>query len=216
MSPTLIGIAFVFVYFCINAIVHPQTLNPFKQILDTPIEPYVYSTPLKSFILTNPSIPQKTPRNITPAVKIPWGTTEKVADHTYRTYVGQDDKMGTPQEILDALNKYRQQHGQNTLSQDDKLCEIAKWRAEQQAKINNLDGHKGLKDYLEDPKHWEYIDLQAVGENASYGYILTGTHLIEWVFDADEEHRDNQLDPKWNRACAATNGSLVEVMFGRK
>jgi uncharacterized protein YkwD len=205
------GLVFVFVYFLFNALLHPQILNPIKPHLNEPIEPFVFNFVEK--------LPKEAPINratVSPTPKIPWGTTEKISDHTYRTYVGQDLKMGTPKEILEALNVYRKNHGRQTLSSDDKLCALAQWRADEQEKLGTLDTHKGLEDYLNDPKHWEELEEKAVGENTSYGYTLSGTHLIEWLFDADEEHRSNQLNPRWNRACAATSGVTVEVLFGEK
>lgn len=157
----------------------------------------------------NPSINSNSP-------KIPWGTTEKIGDHLYRTYVGQDEKMGTPEEILEALNYYRSNHGRSRLSLDEKLCKFSQIRADEQAKNNNLDSHKGFQDYLDDPKHWEELNFKSLGENASYGYILSGVHLIEWVFDADEEHRSNQLNHNWTHACVAISKTVVNVIFGQR
>lgn len=151
-----------------------------------------------------------------PTPKVPWGTTEKLGPGQYRTYVGNDPKMGTPQEILDALNLYRKNHGVGQVRSDQNICILAQNRAIAQQKLGTLDDHQGLIDYMNDPKHWQELDIKAIGENASYGYILSGTHLIEWVFDSDVEHRDNQLNPKWNLACAATSGVTVDIIFGQR
>lgn len=147
---------------------------------------------------------------------VPWGTTEKLSEGLYRTYVGQDERMGTPDEILTALNLYRQNHGRSELHSDNNLCKLALWRAQVQQNLGNLDGHQGLKDYMSDDKHWQELDIKAIGENASYGYVLSGTHLIEWVFDSDSEHRENQLNPSWNLACAGTSGVTVDIIFGQR
>jgi uncharacterized protein YkwD len=158
----------------------------------------------------SPSIPLPQTRSV------PWGTTEKISEGLYRTYVGQDDKMGTPEEILIALSAYRKNHGVGEVRSDEKLCKLANWRAAEQEKMGTLDGHKGLSSYMDDPKHWEELNITAIGENASYGYILSGTHLTEWVFDADEEHRSNQLNPQWNLACAGISGVTVDIIFGKR
>ncbi len=147
---------------------------------------------------------------------VPWGTTEKVGEHEYRTYVANDPAMGTPGEILAALNLYRKNHGAGSVRDDENICKLARWRAQEQQKAGNLDSHKGLVDYMNDQKHWQELDVKAIGENASYGYILSGTHLIEWVFDSDAEHRDNQLNPQWNLTCAGISGVTVDLIFGTR
>lgn len=147
---------------------------------------------------------------------VPWGQTEKIGEHLYRTYVGSDPVMGTPEEILSALNNYRRNHNARELSSDPALCQLAQRRAAEQEKLGNLDTHKGLVTYMDNPKHWEELNVTAIGENASYGYILSGVHLIEWVFDSDEEHRSNQLNPNWSLACAGVSGVTVDIIFGRR
>lgn len=147
---------------------------------------------------------------------IPWGTTEKIGDHLYRTFVANDDRMGTPDEIVAALNKYRKDNGQAPLQKYDKLCGFAQKRADEQQAAGSLDSHKGFEEYMNDENHWKELDVTAVGENASYGYVLSGTHLIEWVFDSDEEHRGNQLNPSWSLVCPAVSGETVDIIFGKK
>lgn len=124
--------------------------------------------------------------------------------------------MGTPEEILKALNSYRRVHGTGNLSSDENLCRLAQIRAENQEKISTLDAHKGLIEYMNDPDHWRELNITAIGENASYGYVLSGTHLIEWIFDSDPEHRENQLNPEWNLACAGISGVTVDIVFGKR
>lgn len=172
----------------------------------TPSRPLENTTPTSATI----SIPRQ------PAPNVPWGQTEKLGPGLYRTYVGQDEKMGSPDEILTSLNAYRKTHGVGQLRSDENLCKLAEMRADQQEKIGTLDSHKGLIDYMNDPNHWKDLDIKAIGENASYGYILSGTHLIEWVFDSDPEHRENQLNPSWNPACAGISGVTVDIVFGRR
>lgn len=148
---------------------------------------------------------------------VPWGTTEKIEEHIYRTYVGSDGAMGTPEEILKALNAYRHTHGIGAdLGSDEPLCQLAKERAETQERLGDLDKHKGLEDYMSNPDHWKDLNIYGIGENASYGYILSGVHLIEWVFDADSEHRENQLNSTWNLACAGVAGKAVDIIFGKR
>lgn len=147
---------------------------------------------------------------------VPWGTTEKIGEHLYRTYVANEERMGTPEEILLALNEYRKTHLRGEVKSDEGLCRLANWRAEVQEQIGNLDSHKGLEEYMKDENHWRQLNIKAIGENASYGYVLSGQHLIEWVFDADSEHRNNQLNPEWNLACAGVSGVTVDIIFGER
>lgn len=145
---------------------------------------------------------------------IPWGTTEKLDEHVYRTYVKNDEAMGTPDEILAALNNYRRNHRLSGVSSDDGICRLAQMRAEQQK--NDLDVHKGFEEYFKNPAHWQELNITGVGENASIGYVQSGTHLIEWVFDADSEHRNNQLNPQWNLACAGISNTTVNIIFAKR
>ncbi len=175
------------------------------------------ATPLSPALPPNLSKTSAMPNSSVTSPSVPWGTTEKLGDHLYRTYVGSDPVMGTPDEILTALNNYRHDHGVgNTLRTDENICQLAQSRAQIQDKAGGLDSHKGLIEYLNDPNHWTNLNVKAIGENASYGYVLSGVHLIEWVFDADAEHRENQLNPQWNLACAGVSGSTVDIIFGER
>lgn len=146
----------------------------------------------------------------------PWGQTEKIGDHLYRTHVGSDTQMATSDDIFNALNVYRTNHGIQSVGKDDKLCAFAQKRAQDQNLAGGLDTHKGFNDYMADSNHWDELNVHGIGENSAWNYQLTGTHLIEWVFDADQEHRDNQLNPAWTLACAGVSGKTVDVIFGRR
>jgi uncharacterized protein YkwD len=146
-----------------------------------------------------------------------WGQTDKIADHTYRTYVADDSHMSTESELFEALNDYRIDHGVQKLFLSDSLCRLADMRINQLAQLGSLDAHKGLNEYLADEKNWQnFPRFDSIGENNSYGYKLSSTHLIEWVFDADEEHRSNQQNPRWNRACIRIHDTIVEMIFGEE
>ncbi len=179
-----------------------------------PIITHQVATPSAKLQSSSPSALVSIP--VVTTAPVPWGQTEKIGDHLYRTYVGSDPAMGTPDEILTAINNYRHPHGAQEVHRDDGLCKLAQSRAQQQDKLGNLDEHKGLEDYMKDDNHWRELNITAIGENASYGYVLSGVHLIEWVFDSDVEHRSNQLNPQWNLACAGTSGVTVDIIFGKR
>ena len=148
---------------------------------------------------------------------IRWGIAEKVAEHLYQINVGQDPMMSTNEELFGALNTYRELHGVPALQMNDDLCRFAELRIKQLIDLGRLDSHKGFKEYLDSEENWKNLPgLISIGENNSIGYRLTGTHLIEWIFDADEEHRSNQLDARWNQGCVRIQGTIVEVLFGKR
>ncbi len=174
--------------------------------------PKIVTVPSKSLIIENKLTPSPYP--LTPSV--PWGTTIKIGDHLYRTYVGEDSKMGTLEEILAAINIYRKNHNVGTVRDDENICKLAQQRASTQNGAGSLDSHKGFQDFMNKDGSWQWLDVKSIGENASYGYVLSGTHLIEWVFDSDSEHRENQLNPAWNLACAGVSGVTVDIIFGQR
>lgn len=180
-------------------------------------KPLLPQTPAIPPKIATPSAQLVKPPALVQAVDtlVPWGTTEKIGEHLYRTYVGQDEKMGTVEEILTALNAYRKNHHiDQALQTDENLCRFAQNRAKEQEK--GLDSHKGFTEFLNKPDNWRWLGVKSIGENASFGYVLTGAHLIEWVFDADEEHRSNQLNPEWNLACAAVSETTVDILFAKR
>ncbi len=176
-------------------------------MIKTATPPVTISVPIKTISKQQP---------IQTSQPVPWGTTEKLGPGLYRTYVANDPTMGTPEEILRALNNYRKSHNTGELRSDAGLCQLAQKRAEEQEKLGNLDSHKGFSDYMADPNHWKELNVTAIGENASYGYVLSGVHLIEWIFDSDIEHRENQLNPNWNLSCAGISGVTVDIIFGKR
>lgn len=180
-------------------------------------EPPIVKTvtiPTKSLIIENKLSPKSS--DLSPSPSVPWGTTIKIGEHLYRTYVGSDEKMGTQEEILIALNNYRKNHNVGPVRVDENICILANRRATEQNKAGSLDSHKGFQDFMTKDGSWQWLDVKSIGENASYGYVLSGTHLIEWVFDSDIEHKENQLNPVWNLACAGISGVTVDIIFGQR
>lgn len=143
-----------------------------------------------------------------------WGKAKQIGEHTWTIKIGMDDTMATPQEIHEALNNYRQLHGRNTLSWDDRLAEYALSRARYFTQIGDLDEHAGFSEYLKDENNFKALGFWALGENSSYGYRLSGTHLIEWVYAGDKPHDDNQLNPDWTHVGIGVDGYQTNLIFG--
>jgi uncharacterized protein YkwD len=172
------------------------------------------STPVLSNTPTPGSYPtqsQKRPTS-TPDDSEPWGVAKKIGDYTYTMKIQNEDRMSTPTELLSALNDYRIKHGSQPLRWEEKLCSLAQERAEFQAK-NGLDAHQGFNDFLENQDGFNKLGFGWLGENASQGYIMSGQHLVEFIFASDEGHDQNQLATQWDRTCIAIVGSTVEIIF---
>lgn len=168
-----------------------------------------------------PSIPVPTPtptifrKIVTPADDgQPWGVAKQIDDVTWRMKVGQDAKMATANEVLLALNEYRKRYGSSALNWNTKLADYAKLRAEYFNKIKNLDGHKGFIDFLNNQDGFNKLGFNQLGENASFGYQLSGVHLIEWIYAGDEPHNKNQLNTIWNYVGIGIDGTATTLIFG--
>ncbi len=142
----------------------------------------------------------------------PWGVAKKVADHTYTMKIENEDHMSTPQEFLAALNDYRIKKGSQPLKWEEKICSFTQERADFQAE-NGLDAHQGFTDFLENQDGFKKLGFGWLGENASQGYIMSGQHLVEFIFASDEEHNQNQLATQWDRACVSIVNTTVEIIF---
>lgn len=143
-----------------------------------------------------------------------WGVAQQISEHTWTMKIGQDNQMGTPQEIFLALNNYRQVQNKPQLSWNDNLAAFAQKRAEDQAKLGRTDEHAGFDSYVQNPSNLKNLGFWSVGENSSSGYILSGVHLIEWIFASDKPHNDNQLNPNWTNIGVGVSKTIVDIVFG--
>lgn len=144
----------------------------------------------------------------------PWGVAKQVDEVTWTMKVGQDEKMATSQEILTALNAYRQRYGSQILNWDKKLGEYAQSRAKYLNSIKNVDKHEGFNNFVESDGGFEKLGFTMLGENISYGYKLNGVHVIEWMYAGDKPHNDNQLDNRWNFVGIGVDGLATCLIFG--
>lgn len=145
-----------------------------------------------------------------------WGTSKQLSEHTWTIKVGQDTKNGSAQEILTALNNYRQRHGKGTLSWNDALANYAKERASYFASRGDLDSHAGFSDFVKNQDGFTKLGFFALGENSSLGYSLEAVHLIEWVYAGDKPHDDNQLNSDWTHVGIGVSGTATNLIFGGK
>lgn len=143
-----------------------------------------------------------------------WGVAKKIGDHTYTIKVGEDARMATAQEVVDALNSYRHAHGVGDLVVDGKLTEYTQTRADFFKSSGSTDAHAGFSHFLDNEDGFTKLGFSRLGENSYYGGPLYGVHLIEWVFGASPEHNANQLDAGWQFIGVGVNSTAVNVIFG--
>lgn len=143
-----------------------------------------------------------------------WGVASQLNEHTWTMQIGSDKKMTTPQELYEALNNYRRVHGRSTLGWNDNLAKFAQSRAEDQAKSGKTDEHAGFMSYVDNPDNLRSLGFWSVGENSSYGFILSGVHFIEWIYAGDKPHDDNQLDSSWTNVGVGVSGTVTDIIFG--
>jgi len=144
-----------------------------------------------------------------------WGVSERVegTEHGWAMRVNNDSTMATAQEIFDALNVYRSKKGVRGLNWDGNLASFALERANFY-KANGLDDHAGFKNYIGNDDNRRKLGFRGIGENGSIGYLMTGTHVIEWVFASDAPHDNNQLDSDWSDVRIGVSGTGVDIIFG--
>lgn len=171
---------------------------------------YVAPTP------TPTSLPTKMPiqASSTESDDKPLGVATQIGPDTWTMKVQHDPVMATPGEVFAALNTYRQKKGREILSLDDKLVEYAQSRADLFAGRGDIDGHAGFRDLLKNQDGFTKLGFGKLGENSSWGYVLNGTHLIEWIYAGDAPHDDNQLNPEWTHVGIGVNDTSTDLVFG--
>lgn len=218
-SLTWVGVIVTILYF-VSDITYPKeiTLPTFVEITPEYINltPTLYPKPTISPINYFPttSIPKQNIVNITPQDNTitDWGVAHQIGDDAYRMNIQMDAKMGTPQEVFVALNNYRNIHGSSSLLWDDKLASYAQTRINEFDRILNSN-HDAFNEFLRKEENFRSLGFWSLGENCSYGYVMQGVHLIEWIYGADKPHNDNQLNPTWSHVGIATSGKSTDIIF---
>lgn len=143
----------------------------------------------------------------------PWGIATQISEHTWTMKIASDPQMATPPEILTALNEYRRRYSAQILTLDSKLNTYAQSRANFFYQTKNLDEHAGFNSFLENEDGFNKLGFTYLGENISYGYQLSGVHLIEWIYAGDDPHNKNQLDTKWDHVGIGVKGTATCLIF---
>jgi len=143
-----------------------------------------------------------------------WGIATQVDEYTWTMNVEHDQTMASASEIVDALNVYRQTKGKTPLQFDQTLADYAQNRANFFVSQNGMDSHAGFQHFINNEDGFGKLGFFALGENSSFGYQLTATHLIEWVFAGDAPHDNNQLNPEWTHIGVGVSGVSIDIIFG--
>ena len=201
------GTSFLTIIILVVVLVIGQNQNKKQQKLN-------WEFVLPTTISTPTSIPNKNKTVTNTDNGEPWGVAKQVDEHTWSMKVGEDPTMATSNEILIALNNYRDKNGSQKLILDSKLTDYAQTRANFFNSNKALDGHNGFNDFLDNQDGFNKLGFNWLGENASYGYKLNGVHLIEWVYGGDEPHDKNQLDTKWDHVGIGIKNTSTCIIFG--
>ena len=187
------------------SISHPQSA---LQIPTPTPTPTIYISPSPTLI------PKPKIKPTTIGDTSPWGVSQQIGDVTWTMKIAPDSHMGTPQEILLALNDYRIRFGSQPLTRNDNLASYAQSRADYLASIKTTDSHTGFNDYLNNQDGFNKLGFTWLGENISYGFHLEAVHLIEWMYAGDQPHNENQLNNRWNYVGIGVNGTATALIFG--
>jgi uncharacterized protein YkwD len=157
-----------------------------------------------------------TPTPSTQEAPVEYGKAKQIDEHTWTMTVKNDAKEGSAGEIFTALNNYRTQKGKSQLIWNDTLSAYATSRANEFSQRGALDGHAGFLNFMNHEDGFSKLGFNSLGENSSFGYILSGTHLIEWVYAGDAEHDNNQLNSEWTYVGIGVSGTATDLIFGGK
>ena len=158
---------------------------------------------------------KRTTTTPTPNINSAQYTAEKINDVTWRVKdVTNDDKMASPQDIVNALNSYRGSRGLSNLTVDPFLSSYAQERANKFAANGTLDSHSDFQSFM-DNGGFDKAGFNSLGENSAYiSGPMNGEKIVRSIFGADPSHDGNQLD-NWTHVGVGVNGVAVNVNFGK-
>lgn len=186
------------------------------QITIPPIStPTIPPSPVPTTAPTKKVTPTNSPTPTLIASDTSQYTAEKINDVTWKvSNLQNDDKMASPQEIVNAINSYRWGRGLSSLSTDSYLSSYAQERANLFAGNENLDSHAGFRSFM-DNGGFDAAGFNSLGENSAYlSGNMNGDKIVRNLFGADPSHDSNQLD-NWTHVGVGVNGNAVNVNFGK-
>lgn len=193
-----------------QAVVSPVIEITLAPPTETPI-PTLTATPTPKPTNTPTSTPNPPAATINPSKY----TAEKIGDTTWRvTNVKNDSSMASANDVVNALNSYRSEHGRGQLTVDLNLSTFAQERSSHFNSRGDLDSHAGFRDYMNNGG-FEKSGFNSLGENsAKLSGPMSGERIVKEIFGADSEHDGNQLD-NWTHVGVGINGNFINVNFGK-
>lgn len=187
------------------------TSVPPKEPTPTPtIQPTPTPTPKPAKLLK--TVISETP---TPIINPKQYTAEQLNDNTWRVKdVTNDDRMASANEIVNAINSYRNEHGRGNLAIDTFLSGYAQDRASLFNSRGSLDSHEGFRSFM-DNDGFSKAGFNSLGENSAYlSGPMNAEKIVKNIFGADASHDSNQLDD-WTHIGVGVNGNAINVNFGK-
>ncbi|MEX0895764.1 MAG: CAP domain-containing protein [Patescibacteria group bacterium] len=133
-------------------------------------------------------------------------------------------------EVVAALNSYRNSHTVPPLDVHPNLCQYAEKRVQDLVANDGLDNHAGFREDFADPSNPPEVIKnypgRTIGENLAHqlcrnmqtgeGFVAsTGVALIEWCFDSSTKgHREAQLSTTYKNVCVRHADGMYVVIFG--
>lgn len=193
-------------------------ISPVVEIIITPTNTPV-PTPTPTPTLTKKKIfntPTPTKSAIPQGGNTSQYTAQKINDVTWKvSNLSNDDRMATPQELLNAINSYRGSHGIANLSWDQKLGDYAKGRADLFSSNGSLDSHAGFQNFMNNGG-FDISGFNSLGENSAFlSGPMNAERIVKSIFGADASHDGNQLDASWTHIGIGVNGRAVNINFGK-
>src|SRR3989344_3152098 len=163
---------------------------------------YQQLTMLSEKLQTLQSAPTLAPQKIyTPAASpIPKAKTQS-------SYSGED--------LMQAVNKYRREHGVPELQLHSGLCQLASRRLGELINLGDLDNHAGFESYFNDHQITELAGpaITNAAENLASGYATAWEAVIGW--DSSPPHRTFLLaDGSYKYGCSAANMGFAVLIGG--
>ena len=121
----------------------------------------------------------------------------------------------TGEELMQAVNKYRREHGVPELQLHSGLCQLSSRRLGEIINLGDLDNHAGFEAYFNDHEISELSGpaVSNVAENLASGYATAWDTVIGW--DSSPPHRTFLLaDGAYKYGCGSANLGFAVLIGG--
>lgn len=138
-------------------------------------------------------------------IEVPVPSAPNAASISVSTYTGE--------ELWQAVNKYRIEHGVPPLSFHPDLCQLSSRRLGELLERGSLDNHAGFEKYFDEHSLEDFDNLSVVAENLAYGYPTAWESVMGW--DSSPPHRQFLLvDGSFKYGCTSANRTFAVLIAG--